>query len=458
MSNRLPYEEKIKEILEGLPVPDQDLPWEKMNQRLDEERKKRRFVPFPLAGCLGISLTCLLLIITAYFLWPTATKFSDKKAIVDYSSRLKKNNSVPENPGPDKKAINIEPINSDDPQKNQPANDVIVTPVKPFNSGVNVREIKSSISTLSKSKMTGLYASPDPDKDQVIPKREESGSDEKKQTTGENGISNNENIKNDALEDVVNNPAILKHVADSLFTNKLSSSLDHVQDSALISSVKSSSKKIFFAGGIGLQQQIPIAGQGFVPYDYYGRRSAVADFIPSLFLRLHQQDIGFLMAEFRYGAPQFVKGLPYNRSSVYDSVTMIFSTTTNRLLKTYYHQIPLTFNYYLKPGFSFGAGIMYSRFAGAVYEQEIKDRNVLTLGESRTTSLMNVKGFKDSFLYKTQWHVLFQTDFQWKKFMTGLRFSKDLEPYIKFTLPNGEIKREKNFTLQAIIRYQLFSK
>ena len=99
---------------------------------------------------------------------------------------------------------------------------------------------------------------------------------------------------------------------------------------------------------------------------------------------------------------------------------------------------------------------MYSRFYGAVSEKEIRNENVFTQDVSYTKSITNMKGFTDSFLHKTQVHFILNTDYQWKNFLLGLRFTKDMQPYIKYTRPDGMINEEKNYSLQVIFRWQFW--
>jgi hypothetical protein len=49
-----------------------------------------------------------------------------------------------------------------------------------------------------------------------------------------------------------------------------------------------------------------------------------------------------------------------------------------------------------------------------------------------------------------------QTDYQWKRFSWGLRYLKDIQPYIKYTKPNGDINTKKNQALELVIRYRLW--
>jgi hypothetical protein len=137
---------------------------------------------------------------------------------------------------------------------------------------------------------------------------------------------------------------------------------DQPRDSAHQKKAKQPQKKMFLVAGIGEQQLIPVAGQTAVPYSRYGRKGSLADYVPSVFMQLQKEKKWFIQGEFRYGAAQSVKEFSYNRKTKFDTFSKNVTVTTMRLKKTYYHQLPLSFNYYLKSNLSVGIGGMYSRF------------------------------------------------------------------------------------------------
>jgi hypothetical protein len=135
---------------------------------------------------------------------------------------------------------------------------------------------------------------------------------------------------------------------------------------------------------------------------------------------------------------------------------MNVTMTTMHLKKTYYHQLPFSFNYFVNRDLSVGIGGMYSRFYGAITEKETDTWNALTQTTTNFKEIIPIKHFNDSFLYKTQVHILMQADYQWKRFSFGLRYSRDLQPYIKYTKPDGTIDEEKNQSLQFILRFKVW--
>ena len=219
---------------------------------------------------------------------------------------------------------------------------------------------------------------------------------------------------------------------------------------------KNAVKKYILSAGMGLQQQIPFNGQRAVPYNHYGRKGSLYDYIPSLYFRVQREKKLFVQGEFRYGAPQTIKDLSYSRQTKPDSSSTIVTSTTLRVKKTFYHQLPLSVNYYVLPSWSVGAGGIYSRFYKAVTEQEIRNTNVQSGTETVTKKIIQVPHFTDSFFYKSQVQIFLQTEYQWRRFTLGLRYKIDLQPFIKYTTPDGLVDEEKNQSIEAILRYRLW--
>ncbi|HEY0066397.1 MAG TPA: hypothetical protein VGB46_03515 [Flavisolibacter sp.] len=217
-------------------------------------------------------------------------------------------------------------------------------------------------------------------------------------------------------------------------------------------------KNYYFSAGLALQQQIPFAGQKANPYDYYGRKGSLADYIPSVYLRFHQDRKWFLQSEFRYGAPQSVKEITYGSRSFSDTGNVITTTTAFRLKKTFFHQLPVSFNYFVRPNWSVGAGVMYSKFHSAVSEETVRLRNNQLQRDSLVSQkIVYVPRDSSSVFTSSQLHALIETQYQWKRFSFGLRYTQGLLPFIRYTEPNGVLREEKNRSLQAFIRFRIWN-
>lgn len=474
MSEKFPYDEGADHQFDDLPVPDQEQSWQKMQELLNKEDGNKRVPPpFYFRSCFGLGVIAALLAVTAFFI------FRPDKSLLDDGTD--KTSSV------QKQSTSID-RNINTAERNNPAQS------KPLrradNSADNDPSVSSDQHTITKINQAETFNSKEVSAERTEPTQKKSNrnSNTKKPAPDNesNGISN-EKESNQSLPpstDVVsitsqgnkvideeNNDVKISEAnrqdkenekvvdaADPVdLKNRKTRNKDSADNTIDTMQKKKLASGLFWSAGIGIQQQIALAGQDPVPYDFYGRKNSISDYIPSVFLRLHKPDKWFIMGEFRYGAPQALSDFNYSRRTSFDTGSQVITTTSMRLLKTYYHQLPISFNYYVKPGWSVGAGAMYSRFSGAVTETETKNTNIQTQQETIVKRVSNIQGFKDSFLYKTQVHLMLQTDYQWKNFLVGLRYTKDVQPYIKYTNPDGTIRSEKNFTLQAIIRWQFWS-
>jgi len=213
-----------------------------------------------------------------------------------------------------------------------------------------------------------------------------------------------------------------------------------------------------FSAGFGLHQQMPMAGQTFTPYSSQGRKSSLADYIPSVYLRLEKEKKWFMQGEFRYGAPQYTKQFTYRQQLVPDtgSNPQYSTLTAYGLKKTFYHQLPLTFHYFIRPDWSVGAGMQWNLFRSAVAEREVNRKNNLTLSDSLVSRSIFKEAGKGSLFRKTYWQAVVETQYKWNRLSFGARYAFGLQPYIQFTLPGQSQRKERNHALQFFLRYEFW--
>jgi len=229
------------------------------------------------------------------------------------------------------------------------------------------------------------------------------------------------------------------------------------KDSSVKPAKPEKKKSYYVSAGIGIQQQIPIAGQQATPYNYYGRKGSLADYIPSAYVRLHRDERWFVQGEFRYGAPQLVKEFTYSTQSRNDSGQARLLTTTLRLKKSFYHQLPLSFNYYVLPNWSVGTGIMYSRFRGAITEQQVARGSTATQQDTILLKrVIKVPASSDSLFTRSQVHMLFQTEYTWRRLSLSLRYTKGLQPFIRYTDAGGQPREQKAQSFEALLRFRVW--
>jgi hypothetical protein len=253
---------------------------------------------------------------------------------------------------------------------------------------------------------------------------------------------------------------------DSVITTPKKDSLSKTEqkkDSTIVNSIvkKDTSVKslIFFSTGIAMHQQLPVAGQQLTPYNSLGRKGSIADYIPSAYFRVNKKDRWFAQAEFRYGAPQYIKEFEYRQKIVPDTGQNPASSTvtSSKLKKTFYHQLPLTFNYIVLPNWSVGAGIQWNKFFGLVSEKAVAIRDNLSQQDTVVSKVVITESIDSATEFKkSYWLGIIETQYQWKRFSLGARYTFGLQPYIQFTLPGGSQQKERSQSIQVFLRYQLW--
>jgi hypothetical protein len=480
MNNNLPYEEKIKEQLADIPLPDEDKAWEDMRQRLEDDDDDR-VVPFWLRGCGLWSLMGILLLALSWWIirpekwW--INKDQTKNVIVE--QKEKSNNPDDE---PNKKNTttttgkDYEFNNDDINDRDKKDSSAILTEI-PVIGEQDSQKVKTKTSlkiggadTKKKSPtpVTGNRQTPKNAVSNNIP-----GDKQKQLTeTGKPVIPSQQEENDDSLKDnpagtakssmdvttdsvpvqndsTIHADSIKAFLSDSLVTEDTVQSSEIKKDSA-------KSNKIFFSAGLGLQQQIPTGGQKLSPYSSLGRKNLLTDYLPSVYFQANKPDKWFANIGFRYGAPQYNKEFTYNQHIVLDSGQNVSTTTTSLTLKkSFYHQLPVTFNYYIRPGWSAGAGIVWNKFYGAVADREVIKQDAQQI-DTLSKGIISFQSDTTSSFKKSYFQALIETEYNWKRFYFGIRYSFGLQPYIKFNLPGGTQQKEKNSSLQLYIRYDLW--
>jgi hypothetical protein len=208
-----------------------------------------------------------------------------------------------------------------------------------------------------------------------------------------------------------------------------------------------------FSAGIALQHPLPISGQKPIAYGYRGS-SLLADYIPSIWLRLERPKRWFLQGEFIYSAPQLVKEFDYSRQTKPDTGFSSIATVLT-MKKTFFHQIPLSFNYYLKSTWSLGAGVGYAWLQGAITQREVI-KNTWQGQIVEESNIVPINQFTDSFLHRSHSFLLLQTEYKWKRLSAGFKYTRDLQSFITYTAPDGRLIDKKNAALSVVLRFRLW--
>jgi len=475
MSDRLPYEEQLSQQWNDLPLPDEDMAWTDMRRRLEEDDDDG-IIPFWLRGCGLWGLLLIALVgIGWWVFWHPKNENKKEQVIPQQQTSSKKdqkgdstkllNNPVTERPKNDtsftgKKNNVVSLVPEKASQENKVStNHENEIPAKNITKAINkTRNQKPFLKQRISNAANRIK------KEKKVQYKEDAGI-----TSGyESNTESNkpEQIKNNgATAGIYKDPSTTATIEIAKPDSSRIISKDSTKKKATEQIVKnnvpkkdsSKMKWVSFSAGIAVHQLLPIDGQKLTPYNSQGRKGSFADYIPALFVRMYKSDKWFLQSEFRYGAPQYTREITYQQKGVLDTSGTTNTITSAKLKKTFYHQLPVSFNYFVLPNWSVGGGFVWNKFKGAVSEQDVVQRTVLTGVDTVITKGVILNSTKaDSNFAKSYFQALVETQYQWKRFSLGARYSFGLQPYLKFTLPGGAQQNERNRSLQLFLRYEIW--
>lgn len=513
MSERLPYEEQLAQQWSDLPLPDENMAWADMKRRLDKDDDDGVVVAWWRRGCGLWGLLLLGLLAVGWWVvrpekWFNQKSKTEKNTVISkQTDSTGKNNNTgnsndpagnnngttnssattvggnngqpasPANTVDGKNNSGKTPVAGNDPMKN-PVNTTDPVTTQSKTTTVSRRpNVNITPTTVRRNANRPATNSPGnqpvrnrPGTNQPVitnPVSQPNTSNPGKTPTGQPPLTNK---PGDSLSVQKSNPDSntvgITKVDSTIAKTSTPDSLvkkDSVRKEPPVASTtkadSSKKRKTFFSAGVAVHQLLPIAGQKTSPYNALGRKGTLLDYIPSLYLRFNKEDKWFIQAEFRYGVPQYTKDLLYDQKIVPDTGTnpRFVTTTSTRLQKSYYHQLPLSFNYYVMPNWSIGAGVIWNRFSTAISDRSVnRYDNFIQQDTVVVKEIVRQKGDSLTAFSRSYFQAMFETQYQWKRFSIGARYSVGLEPYLRFTLPNGVPQKERNQSVQVFLRYQLW--
>lgn len=489
MNEILPYEEELNQQWDNITLPNEEIAWEDMKRRLKKEDDDKVLLPFWLRGCAVWGLLMLLLVGLG---WGTYQYLKPKKEKSTITSTAKENNNkdgyykktTTATTTTDNKQVSetvsllsiskkdsIEDVNNKNRITQKASYKIKITTPQTVDVNNNARKnkierkevkvkvrIKIKNNQLAKNKKTKKI------KKEVIDNKKgeiENFGDKNPLLTSKGKSTITIKVPTTQTE-AITDTVIKKDTA----TKKVADTLAKIEKKPTDSSTKSEpakkekKKKIIFIVGIGEQQQLPINGEKLTPYNALGRKGSLLDYIPSVYVRVKKDEKWFVQAEFKYGAPQYNKdNFIYQQKIVPDTGfnPPFTNITSYELKKTYYHQLPITFNYYIAPNWSVGAGVQWNKFFGALAEVDVNRKNNFTQRDSSVSNFTTIDKKDSANLFKKNYFLgIAETQYQWKRFTIGAKYSFGLQPYITFTLPGGNQQKEKSNTALIFIKYQLW--
>jgi hypothetical protein len=473
----------LNKKLEELSLPDEEQSWQKMKALLDKDEKKDRILPPFFLNCAGWALLILFTAGIIFIFHPfsednSVSKEDNSVSKIDpiekkkmpageasktpqakSSSENGRNStvfSVPlktkdhQNPGDKKYESLITKVNNSEEKKRTGVNSPVLSRLKKYEE----RTLQPAINSPINEALTQSIQDKASENNIVIEKDSRQIND----SASENDIVIRKDPSQISVSTSENNMVVKKdfgQINDSTTLEKTDK--DSIVSEKKTGHEKNKTSNFYLAAGLSLHQQLPINGQSLNDYSVNGRKSSFADYLPAIYLRLYKENKWFLQAGFRYSAPQATKELLYRSTTTRDNIRRTTTIATLRLKKTFYHQLPFSFNYSLFPNFSLGGGGIYSRFESAISEIELKVRNNQTNTETVTRSIINIPPTTDSVYTTSQWHYLLQAEYSWKKWGAGFRYTGGLRPFIRY-IENGIMKKEKNNSLQIFLRYDFLKR
>ncbi|MEO8112423.1 MAG: hypothetical protein ABI594_20410 [Ginsengibacter sp.] len=475
MNERLPYEEELSRQLNDLPLPDENVSWEDMKQKLERDDDDGGIVPPLLKGCFGYgALIMLLAIILFFIIRPDKLVFNKKEKDIVSSKEINvgSHQNIPDKIDAKDSLMKQASTGSIIVGKNDSTNHQIEKRVYGDSLITTNKKDLDKIRWVKKKSVTTESAIQNPqninrrrrvnkkfNQKNVLKTKDYTSSEASTNEQKTNSSSANRNVSAETItpQDKANVSAIDSTIKKSNDSTIAAKEFKEPENNYKKPKKDSSSKRsIYFGGGIALHQLVPVNGQKFVPYNSLGRKGTLADYIPSIYFRIYKDQKWCVQTELRYGAPQYNKEVLYFQQKIVDSFNINTKTTSNRLKKTYYHQLPVSFNYFVLPHFSTGLGFTWNKFTSAVIEQEIKEANNITQVDTLQMKKIFNTTKPDSNFVSSYFQAIIEMQYQLKHFSFGARYSFGLEPYIKFQLPGGQKQEEKNSSLQIFIRYNLW--
>jgi hypothetical protein len=468
MNALLPYEEQLTLQFGDLVLPDENLAWADMKRRLDEDDDDR-LIPVWLRGCVPAGLLIIALLGAGWWLvrpekWFKKTNSGEKIIERSGDTTLKNSgnniqlrdsieftNQKPQDP------VHSTIVVKDTPIINNSSNKVEPQKTKPGIDRGN-EQIRISVNRPNPNRPNTIKKVPGTDTSFHQP---ENSVDP--QPPGL--ITKSPPAINPVRDTFMISPAVKipdnTRPIDSVKKDIIDTNDSITKEDSLPVSNDPKKEKIrpptFFSAGIALQQQLPVNGQKWTPYNSVGRKGTLADYIPSVYARVEKKQKWFLQGEFKYGAPQYNRPLIFYKRIDTTVVAQKFSTTSQQLEKTYYHHLGLGFSYYVLPNWSIGTGIGWNKFYRAVSTQDVVEHTIATGQDTLLSSGNIIRNSKPDSNFVNSWYqAMFETQYKWKRFSIGARYSIGLQPFIRFKLPGGAQQEEKNSSFQLFLRYELW--
>ena len=224
----------------------------------------------------------------------------------------------------------------------------------------------------------------------------------------------------------------------------------------------------FLGAGLSVAGNFPLGQEQSAPYNVNGKSNLLSDYVPAPYLRWYINDRLYVEGALNINSPQYTRSLAIDSTG--DTTSAFIGTTTTgpqilvnklTLKKLYYTEIQVSFNYRVYGNFYLGAGLQFSRLMNgiALHSASLEASNGLGPVTELSSGTVRLKDSADAYskLRKTDWRVLFEASYSWKRLTLGLRYQQALSPYLP-VLPDGARGKDRNVLFGCYFQYNIWQR
>lgn len=213
------------------------------------------------------------------------------------------------------------------------------------------------------------------------------------------------------------------------------------------------------AVGFSLPMGFPLGDQKPGAYNINARPNTISDFIPVPHMQYHINNKVYLQTEVQLMNPQFIQPvlLFQTKTEFPNTNTIHYNSVYAR--KLYYFNIPVGIHYSPFAHFYLGTGLQFSSLLSGVALRE-ETSFVIGSGTNNILGQQYSKFRNDSVsnrIDNSEFRLMLDANYYWKQFTVGLRYNQALSNYVSFRLNNVSLLfTDKNKSLQFYLRYNLW--
>ncbi len=217
-----------------------------------------------------------------------------------------------------------------------------------------------------------------------------------------------------------------------------------------------------WAAGIAVNSGITLNAQNRYRYNSNAKSGILTDYIPSVYLQYHFNDVVYAQAEINFISPQFTPQVQvFHATTDMPSQPGSSMERTVNLEKLYYFNLPFTLHYSPVNNFYLSAGLRFSSFQSGLVSIREKQYVTAAGADHPTYVSTRVEKFRDDSiaarLSPNEWRWQAGAEYYWNRFTLGLSYNQSFKHLFAdpASLPVPDVKL-RNESLLLTLRYNLF--